>query len=142
MKWTNQQIANICVFSLIAAFASQGCGTSRPALTPNDTNPVSVNGTWQHVPAAVQAAVGPNEFAVVIDNYSESGNAAIFKLIGVQGVHAELVIQVQAGEIAVRAIVESSLKKNEHERMLVRDVKIRLEQLREKGFAPLPPGWE
>lgn len=119
-----------------------GCGHSRPALLQRDINPDLAAGKWQHVPAAVQAAVGPNEFAVLSDDFSDAADTATFQLQGVHGLKGEVVVRNKGETIEVATSVQTTLRKSEIERMLTRDVKLRLAQLTEKGWAPLPPEWE
>ena len=140
MKWTYKHFANF--FGVMGIVVAAGCGATRPALMASDTNPGMAWGKWEHVQAAVEAAVGPNEFAVVDDDFSVTGKAARFELLGVHGVAGELVVSKRGDEIDVAAHVRSAKGGSAQERKLVRDVKFRLEQLRENGWAPLPKGWD
>ncbi len=143
MKWTCKRFTNmIWVAGFSAAIVISGCGLSRPALTARDINPDLAAGKWQHVPAAIQAAVGPNEFAVLSDDFSDAADTATFQLQGVHGLQGEIVVKNKGENIEVAASVQTNLRKTEIERMLTRDVKFRLGQLVEKGWAPLPASWE
>lgn len=143
MKWTYELFINTILAACVAAaILVPGCGLSRPALTQRDLNPNLAAGKWQHVPAAVQAAVGPNEFAVLSDDFSDAADVATFQLQGVHGLQGEIVVRNKVENIEVATSVKTNLRKSEIERMLTRDVKLRLEQLLEKGWAPLPPSWE
>ncbi len=143
MKWTCKLLTNTVWATFVAAvIIAPGCGLSRPSLTERDINPDRAPGEWQHVPAAVQAAVGPNEFAILSDDFSDAAEMATFQLQGVHGLQGEIVVRNKGEEIEVATSVKTNLRKSEIERMLTRDVKLRLGQLIEKGWAPLPAAWE